>query len=111
MSSHSKVHPEPTMDGNDSPQPVLTGDDEDTDDERVDAAILSAVDRRVSNQLCTKIREQASRLPQASASTWTQHSEIHREHKEHLSDSENDTSPLRHLLANQYIPLSKMASP
>ncbi len=54
MSSHSKVHPEPVMDGNDSPQPFLTGDDEDTDEDKVEASILSAVDRRVSRSAVYK---------------------------------------------------------
>lgn len=75
MSSHSKVHPEPLMDGNDSPQPFLTVDDGDTDDEKVDTSILSAVDRRVSR---SKISERVCRGFSSFPATWAQRFRIDR---------------------------------
>ncbi len=63
MSFHTKVHPEPVMDGNDSPKPFLAGRAENSEESEADTFVLSPAERRVSSCLLSSFKQQTSKIP------------------------------------------------
>ena len=76
MSFHTKVHPEPPMDGNDSPKPFLAERAQASDDNEFDTFVLSPPERRVSS--CSLFDHRAASV-KLSQSAWNK-SACHRHH-------------------------------